>query len=164
MKKIKRLLNLGQLKCYTIYDWELLDNSIKFTWYTGNKLLTRKIEIKDTYEDMKEYLLLRKLRYQDRTHKSIPPKRIWDIRDDTIPGLWVYDVYNKLILFIIKNELLDDIELEQHILRGDVTFILNNKCIGCFTLDSDTGIAIVTDDYTCVFVNKENVEWKTKEP
>ena len=164
MKKIKRLLDLGKLKCYTIYSWELLDNTINFTWYTGNKSLTRKIEIKDNYEDMKKYLLLRKLRYQDRIHKTIPTKRAWDVKNDAISGLWVYDVYNKLILFLIKNKLLENIKLEQHVFDDEVTFVLDNEHIGCFTLESDTGIAIVTNDYTCIFTNKENVEWKIKEP
>jgi len=164
MKKIKRLLDLGKLKCYTIYNWELLDNAINFTWYASNKLLTRKIEIKDNYEDMKKYLLFKKLRYQDRMHKTISARRRWDMDDDTIPGLWTYDIYNKLILFTIKNELLTDIKLEQHVFRDDVTFMINNICVGCFTLESSTGIAIATSEYTCVFINNKNVEWKTKKP
>ena len=163
MKKIKRLLDLGKLKCYTIYNWELLDNSVKFTWSTSNRILTRKIEIKDNYEDMRKYLLFRKLRYQDRIHKIIPSKRAWDIKNDTISGLWVYDASNKLILFLIKNKLLENIKLEQYVF-DEVTFVLDNKHIGCFTLESDIGIAIVTNDYTCIFTNKENVEWKIKEP
>jgi len=164
MKKIKRLLDLGKLKCYTIYSWELLNNSVEFTWSTGNKIITRKIEIKDNYESMKEYLLFEKLRNLDNGRKIISVKRRQTINNDIISGLWIYDIYNRLVIFIVKNKLLKDIKLEKHIMDDDITFKIDNKHVGCFTLESNIGIAITTNDYTCIFTNIENVEWKIKEP